>query len=349
MRLLVFAHKKEAESFIDHLKFIPVPTSRIELYKNDSEYLLITNEGINEAMLNTSICLANFAHEINSIVNIGIAGSINSKIKIGKIVQVKTIYGKNHNSFEYQSFPTLTSSATVECLSVPGRVLIKEDKLKLTPIADIIDRESWGIAYAAKKFKIDFYSIKFISDDLESVDFCAKILNESEIISKKLLDYYRSEFSIVDLSLQDVEVDISYFINSDFLYFSVSQKRQLINILQSLKLQEFSLAEFINSAHFKSILENELKPKDRTKLLLLTLYSISNPLLASTKNKLDQIVKKFQTNSIQFKIDPTLANKELIIQLMIENKNSLGMIIADLSNFNDFGIEEYFDLLDGKL
>jgi hypothetical protein len=71
--------------------------------------------------------------------------------------------------------------------------------------------------------------------------------------------------------------------------------------------------------------------------------------LAQTKKKIDKIVSKFQTNSILFKIDPALANRELNILLSIANKNSLDIIISDLANFNHSGVEEYFDLLDGKL
>lgn len=111
MKLLVFAHRGEAQAFFNQWDFAPVEFYFNGLFKTKNYYLLITGEGLKDASEKTVAVIANFKEELDEVINIGIAGSLNPKLKIGDTAWVRSSYAQNAERCEFKSFTTTEHSS----------------------------------------------------------------------------------------------------------------------------------------------------------------------------------------------------------------------------------------------
>ena len=111
-RLFIFAHKGEAQIFIQKMQmklegdFSPL-SNKAEFYQNKNDALLVSGEGIHKVILNLTHLLT-IHPEIEEIYNFGIAGLLDSKKKkeIGNIYPINICYNYREKNFTYQSFST---------------------------------------------------------------------------------------------------------------------------------------------------------------------------------------------------------------------------------------------------
>lgn len=185
-KLLIFAHKGEAGHFLKANSFTPVDFFFKGLFESPDFFLLICGEGLQNASEKTVSVLTHFNNQIIEVYNLGTAGSLSEKIIKDQIHWVKTCYAGSTERQEYKSFTTQTTNATINCLSALERIETPESRVKLSSFADIVDRELWAIASAAVLFKMPFYSLKYISDDLKSDNFSQEVINLAPLISVKL-------------------------------------------------------------------------------------------------------------------------------------------------------------------
>jgi nucleoside phosphorylase len=189
-KLLVFAHKGEAIHFLKTIPFTPIDFFFMGLFESSDFYLLITGEGLQSASEKTVSVLSIFNKQISEIYNMGTAGSLSNQVSVDQIVWVQTAIAGSHERREYKTFTSSHPLASITCISANERVETTEARDRLSPFANIVDREVWAIASAAALFKIPFFSIKYISDDCSSENFCKEVIQKAPQISANLHDFF---------------------------------------------------------------------------------------------------------------------------------------------------------------
>jgi nucleoside phosphorylase len=199
MKLLIFAHKGEASHFIDKLNFKPCEFIFHGLYTNDEDLLLLTGEGLQNATEKTAIVLAKYSERIESIINIGIAGSLNQEIQINDINFISNSFKETSKDIHPKKFSFKDIESEWKCVSALERVLDINYGKRLAIHADIVDRELWAIASCAKLFKLKVSAIKLISDDAISeteVDICHDIKKQAREMSERLFNFYSKTINL---------------------------------------------------------------------------------------------------------------------------------------------------------
>lgn len=342
MDLLVFAHRKEAEAFIDYLQFKPIEFHFDGLYKNVDSYLLITGEGTQNASERVSAALSLFKKDITNIVNIGIAGSLSEKVKKHEILEIRTSYAHHANRLEFKSFTSSSTNTHLDCMTVFERVLTLEHRKKLSLLADIIDRELWSIASAAHLFKINFQSLKYISDDINDEGFCQLIIKESEIISNKLLNYFQNKNSNKTISTNEMKRP-SEIQDHKNLYFTVTQRRQLQHLLNLLENTNFSELNFLEREDIINILNLDILPKERSRRILELLLLEINPVHGKIKELVAAAISPLCKNEIDVKFDKDFEDKTLTILFKINSEETLNSKLRTLANFEFKKIDDIFN------
>ncbi len=240
MKLLVFAHRAEASAFTQNLECIQILTKPELWQSKQDEFILMTGEGRIESMLALSHTLSLYP-EIKTIFNFGIAGALNAKLKLNEIHPVKIAYAHNGAKPIFQSFPL--SKTGVDCLTTDERILSPENKEKLAPFAQLLDRELWGLAMAARHHQKELTAIKIVSDTIEDENFCERIKAEAQDYSQKLFDYYLQNFS-ADQDASSKVLSNQY----SQLYLTKSMLHKLETLLHSLMIK-----------HHKSSIEQTLQ------------------------------------------------------------------------------------------
>lgn len=195
MKLLVFAHKGEASHFILKLNFKPKEFVFPGLYSNGQDLLLLTGEGIQNATERSAIVLATFSKNINKIINIGIAGSLDINIPVNQIKIISESYKESNESIEPKKFKFNESGSSWRCVSANDRVLDLDYAQRLARHADIVDRELWAIASCAKLFQLPVSAIKLISDNTlqeSHKEQCQDIKALAKKMSESLFDFYQN-------------------------------------------------------------------------------------------------------------------------------------------------------------
>ncbi|MCK5883309.1 MAG: hypothetical protein KAG61_06445 [Bacteriovoracaceae bacterium] len=191
MKLLIFAHRFEAQHFFTQFNFKSIVGKIDNLYidKDKGQYLLITGAGIINSSSKIARVLERFEN-IEHIYNLGVCGKLTKEtiphtFKV-KVSNMREEYKVGKDSIEL-------ASEGLRCLSSLVPVFDKELSVKLSRHAEVIDMELYGIAVVARQFKISLTAIKTVSD---SADDSAKDLNfkkEAPLWSKRLFDHYSSE------------------------------------------------------------------------------------------------------------------------------------------------------------
>jgi hypothetical protein len=268
MKLLVFAHRAEASAFTQNLECRQI-LNRPELWlSKQDEFILITGEGRIESMLALSHTLSLYP-EMKTIFNFGIAGALNAKLKRNEIHPVKIAYAHNGAKPIFQSFPLNASG--IDCLTTDERILSTQEKEKLAPLADLLDRELWGLAMAAKHHHKELKAFKIISDILDDEQFCERIKQEAQSYSHKLFEFYQDNFAqeltseIVNSSFPELYLTKSMQHKLEMLLHSLMIKHHLLNLeltYQTYK-QKFSITHKLDKTqtlHFLHQLEIEMNP-----------------------------------------------------------------------------------------
>jgi nucleoside phosphorylase len=341
MNLLIFAHKNEAIIFLEEYSFTQVEFSFQGLFKNKGQYLLITGEGPINALSKTMAVLIAFKHEIKNVINLGIAGSLNNKINKFDIIKIRTLYAEHADRLQFKSYTTELKETTIDCITVFDRVLDRNHKEKLSPVAEVVDREAWAIAQVCQLISTPFFSYKVVSDNFDEENFCDIVKENARHFSQLLFQYYAKEISTINNQLTD-ELDLT-FSDKNF-YFTVTQKRIFNKMLQHFKLLKIDFLEFFHSENYIKIKSKENSPKEKTKMLLELMDNVLYPEKRKIRNKINKSLFPLLQNDIIATHDPNFEDTSLKISFNIKTQNDLDEKIQALKNYK---IDTFSDIMKG--
>ncbi|GAB4016412.1 MAG: hypothetical protein Fur0010_16180 [Bdellovibrio sp.] len=332
-QLLVFAHRGEAQVFLKELKLTSISFSFDGLYSNDKYVLLICGEGEITAAVRTASVLAHFK-DINHILNFGICGSLNTNLKIKDCYEIKNVFAQRQTEFEFKSFSSkrISKRPHLDLITSSYRVLEKEQADHLSVIAPLVDRELWGIAFSAQQMKIPFSSIKLISDLAGSGgEICQNIREEALEWSNCLYDeFLKIEDTHVENNLLDFQIPQEL---SDF-HFTISQKRELKNLIQSFNSKKVTLNQVLSHIDENLLQDKKLRPKDKTSLLLKLMTEQLNPFHAKIKQLLNKEVEVLNSGVFRLAYDPTFESDELNLHARISHDRHIEQLRQGLNKLD---------------
>lgn len=346
MKLLTFAHRGEAQSFLAAFDFKPVDFFFDGLLRSDDYFLLITGEGPQSASEKTVCVLAKFADVISHVYNIGIAGSLNPKIKLHDLIWIRTAYAHHAEKLEFKSYSSVAKSAKHDCITAFNRVLDIEEKKKISLFADIVDRELWAISGAASLFKKPISSLKIVSDEMKEVeiDICKFVKMEAPLFSQKLLaEFQREQNNLPELMTPKKE---SSFLNDPLFYFTTSQERKLKSLLENLNLLGNSTEDLEKLFEIKEIRELDKMPKERSRLLLQFLSDKLNPISVKIRQNLDKVLSPLHNANISVSYDNDFEDDWINLSARIQSTRDIEKIKNALKIFS---YEDFKNKLNGQI
>lgn len=352
-RLLIFAHRGEAQAFFNEWDLLPVNFYFTGLFKNKDHFVLITGEGPKEASEKSVAVLSSFKDEITEIVNIGIAGSLTPKLKVGDHVWVRSSYAQNAERCEFKSFTTKTHD-NIDCITAYSRVTTPEEKKTLSSFADIVDRELWSIASAGHLFRVDVLALKLISDESDSTDICQLVKDGAPALSKKLFTEYQnylkrqeSKAPIILVAPKSNTIE-DFILTHPKLYFTTSQTRKLTTLLRGLALKKILDGEEIKT-FTQNLIEStadSISSKEISKMLLNLLGEKLNPLNTQIKSKIAEALAPLTDTGAQANFDPELEQDYIQLNYQIRSTKDQKKLILALEQFN---YQKIKDIFSGKL
>jgi len=158
MKIIVCATFSEAKAMIEKFNLRRIISKPFLIHSNGSIVLIVSGIG----KLNSAIATAYMAHynKIESIINVGICGTNDTKKEIGSLHTVKSIV-------DVATGKKVTVDKTGEVLYTFDEVVDTKSNLKKSVL---IDMEGYGFYKAAKNFtkKDNIKIYKIISDYLET-------------------------------------------------------------------------------------------------------------------------------------------------------------------------------------
>lgn len=331
MRLIHFAHRKEAQELLKRKDFKSLEIDGLDLYQSSSELLLISGEGIFETLKKVSFVSARF--DLKEVINLGIAGSLNKDIEISQIYPVRTVYAYDSKPI-FQSFEI--SDQGLDLISSFERVLNDESANTLSHFASLVDRELWGLCYALKGQKLIIHSYKLISDIAGNSTNCFDIKQMGQEYSLKLADFYEGLF--LNKSQKEKEAfDLGEF---EKFYMTHQQRTQLESLVLKLSLKlDMSVDEIFKTIEASRVLEDIKRPKEATGLIIQILNNKLNPFRAKTLAHLHEHTKKFKELGAQIHFDPNLEKKFFTLSMQINSQTNIDKLQEALKKLNFLDIE----------
>ncbi len=278
-----------------------------------------------------SAVLAALREDILRVVNLGIAGGLDSDMDLEKIFSIRTVYRSENAEMQFKTFTTADAAASLDIISASQRILRRESAEKLKPFASIVDREAWACASTADLFKIPFYCYKLLSDLPAEGTVCLDIRAQAERYSNLLYEFYQSDH----LNKSQAESDLSGALLPEGFYASTSQQRQLKTLVKhlSIKLQvpEEVVIQRVNT---EEIIERESKEKQRTSLLLQELTDILNPFNARLRERLEDLTTPLASAGCRVKFSRDYENDEVTITARIRHPQHLKKLQNALAAFD---------------
>lgn len=330
MKLLVFAHRGEAKTFLRELALDRVRSEdSVELFCNEDLYLLICGEGIDKALMQTSYVLGKY-EGISEIFNIGICGSLAASEEKREVFEVSSINANSNSHFEFKSFECQQRiPKTHNLISTNQRILEKSQVEMILPLGDFVDREAWGVALAAHQIKKQkIVCLKLASDfvQIES-QFCERVKEQSIEFSDKLFDYYQKHYTTQNESEISLQNDFKIQSYLEGYYFTKSQKNKFNSLCKRLNLSIENLQE---KMEYKQIAQEEILPKERTKRLINFLDRELNPLSHSIREQLDHLLAPHHHEKFKISYDKNLEKTDLQIQFSMKDQEDIETLIKKL-------------------
>lgn len=345
--LLTFAHRGEAQAFFEAYSTRPVEFYFDGLFESEHFFILITGEGPHNASEKCIAVASKFSDEIGAIYNIGIAGSLSPKLKKYDLQWIRTAYAHHAERLEFKSYTSSLKHTQHDCMSAYTRVLSTEERVKLSQFANIVDRELWAVASAAHLFKIPFYALKIISDDLEdhAADICKFVKLEAPLFSKKLLEEFDRHRLMLLNSPNKNETKPAKdhpLLNDPDFYFTTSQERKLISLIANLEIKGNNPLKF----EFQFIKDLEISPKDRSRQLIQFLSDELNPMAKKIRFALAKKLEPLSEASITTGFDSDFESDWIQLSMKIQSSRDLEKIKNALKIFS---YEEFKEVLNGKI
>jgi hypothetical protein len=327
------AHIGEASSVIEKFK---LTKKTPEFFVGENLLLLITGEGPFEAAVKTALLLPQFP--IKEIINLGIAGTLDTELEVGEIHPVRTIYLVQDFKPTFKTFKSHEKG--IDCITSFERILDPDKAQKLKGVATLVDREAWGIAMVAKTNGTDFKSFKIISDIAGTLDACELIKEKATDFSKALAnflgDYLRP--------ITKVEIEISSFPG---FYFTFTTEHKFKNLLTKLAIKENSSeAEVLATLPLSDLREKKLLQKERSRILMEEMENRIDPTRKILNDKKSQWLKSFEKEGLKVQTDPQWENPMVAVTIEATNDEELNLKLEALKHLS---LKPFTDLMNGHL
>lgn len=334
MKLLVFAHRGEAQEFIKRLKLKPLAPLK-NTYIRDELALTICSEGIYDVLVNLSSVLAKI--DITEVINFGIAGTLDNTLEIEKVYPIQTSYAYSETSPRYHSYTTTEKTSTLDCITTDQRVLSDDFAQRLKPFAKIVDRELWAIGKVCASNKIPFRSYKLISDIAGAQTSCFDLKDRAKYFSALMFDYYEK----LDLEIFDHQVqflDINEVENLP-IHMSFTQQKRIETLYKKLQTEK-SLTELYAES---SIDEKKGKDKQKANDYIEFLEQKINPINITIKEKINEAFRPLTDIGAKLHLDPKLENSDFSIQMTINSERNIDKLKSALDHFEYQKIQNIFE------
>lgn len=332
MKLIVLAHYGEAQSIIDHYS---LSKKSEELYQNSQMTLLLTGEGPFEATARMSSLLG--SGNYSSVINLGIVGSLNPKLLIGEIYEVRTVYLAIDGKLQYKSF-TLSDKG-LDLITSFERILKEEKAEVLKGFGELVDREAWGVAFSCKDHGVPLRSFKLISDVAGTLGACESVKESAPIFSLKLLA------KLKEILNQKEEAKPDGHALDDSFYFTFSLKHKFQNLLEMICLRdELSAEEVMKRVDLNELKELNISSKNRAKMLVDKLEILIDPFKGKLQAALLDWKKKYQ--GLDIITDPQWESEEIKFIFQVKDQDELKQKIHLLQSVD---LAPYQNLLKGKV
>lgn len=328
MELLVLAHRGEAQAFLSELGFKP-RDNEIQLYESENIDLLITGEGHIEAMKKTLLALKDKSYE--RVINLGIAGSLNSNLLTGDIAHIRTSYRYFDQTPIFKSFTSFNTEAQFDCITTNKRIVQANDVKTLQIHGDLVDRELWGIAEACHFFNTPFEALKLISDQAGDTD-CQLVASKATDYSYELYEHFFS-LKRIELKSSGLSKKTTHFIKS--LAPTFSQKVQLESLFKKCEIKNIAIDEIYNLSEYE-----DWPRKKRNQDVIKKLSELVDPIQSQLNNYCQQI----STTHLKAIANPEFVQVDL--RARIQNQDELDELIQELKRFDIKSLEQMYE---GKL
>ena len=332
MHLITMAHLGEAQAIIESFQLKRLTP---HYYEGDSMGCLITGEGPFEAATHTAAILGQ--KKFTKVINLGIAGTLNTTHEVGAICEIRSIYLIIEGKPQYKSFSP--SSAGVDCLTSFERILSHEKAKILQGVGDLVDREAWGVAMAAKTQGVDFQCFKLISDQAGTLGACEVVRDMAQEWSLKLAQFLSQKL--------DSPQQVSQNLDFEGFYFTFTMRHQFESMVTKLSLREqVSKEDILNSLPIRQLQKQKQLPKERAQKLIQILEERLDPLKKELSIGLERWKKPFETKGIHLATDPIWEDPKVKITLQVATQDELEEKINTLSLLK---LAPYINLRHGKL
>ncbi len=332
MQLITMAHMGEAQSVIESFKLNKI---RPDLFKNEEIVLVITGEGPFEAATKTALVLGEF--KFTNVINLGIAGTLDSSLEIGSIHPVRTIYLLQELKPQFKSFKAFDKG--LDCLTSFERILHPEKAQKLKGLGALIDREAWGVAMAAKTAGVPFESYKLISDLAGTIDACELVREDALAYSHKLSEFLQTH-------LPKTKPLAEVFSIPGF-YFTFSTEHKFQTLLKKLSIKEDKTTnDILDSLPLSELLQKKTSPKQKSLELLKIMEDRVDPIRKNLEDKKSLWLKDFEKNGIKVHTDPLWENETVTVTIEISSEEELTRKALALQSLS---LKPFHDLMNGEL
>jgi nucleoside phosphorylase len=332
MYLITMAHLGEAQGTIDKFHLIKL---RPDLYKNETMVLLITGEGPFEAATKTALTLPQF--DFKEVINLGIAGSLTDKFNIGDFFAVRSIYLINDLKPQFKSFPSLPTGE--DCLTSFERLLDPTRTHILKGVGSLVDREAWGVAMAAKTAGVPFRAYKMISDVAGTTNACELVKEKAQEFGESLAENLSKILEIETKTHK--EIDLPGF------YFTFTTNHQFWTLISKLEIKfQIKLNDILSRINFEEIKDLEIRPKEKTKILIERLEHLLDPTKKILSNIQKEITEQFLKEGLKVQIDPQWENSSLVISFEAKNDSDIENKINSLRKVS---LKRFSNVMKGEL
>jgi nucleoside phosphorylase len=319
---LVFAHKGEAQSFLNQQNAKLLKQSSFSIWETPKYFVLLSGEGIEESLFALSSLLAEYKDSVSRIINFGIAGALKKNIELNSIYPVSVVIAEGHNAQpEFKSFSCKDTESCYYCISARTRVKDDDYAAKLSLHAELVDREAFGFAFAAKAHKKEFLCYKLVSDLAGAGTFCFDIKEQAALYSEQMYDYYFQNLAAEETQKQKNTDDNLEQLKTLGFHFSQSQKAQFSKLSHFLKAKApKSFASIMREENLVQITEEFHRPKDRSRALLDEIQNALNPFHNQIYDKLHTWFKDKPSSLKQVNTDPQWEKNWIRLHLEIRNE-----------------------------
>lgn len=333
MDLLHFAHGLEARPFLEHFKhnYVQAPFSGV--YKTQDFFILISGEGEAQGLTKLSAWLGQEYQNIQSVINLGAAGSLHEKYKRGDCLSIRQAYHQN----SFHSFATNDLQARVDIVSSQSRILKTHLKRELSPIAELVDREAHSAGLVAGLFKKKFFSLKVITDETEEETQCQQVREEFAPLGEKLLDSFLLHYprwkseAASPLEPFHSENQNPLELSDELFYFTTAQANRLNAYRKKLGSDKFLQLE--NSLRQQLSLKT-IRPKQRTESLLKSIHAELYPQASQLVQKAEQIVHPLKQAGWEVAWERDWERASLQLKTTVESIHDIAKLKTGLSRFS---------------